>query len=120
MKEASEPSKPVLGKRPDYQGLLDQLETRIERDVTRPGTLDVLSLRLFALHRQRSRLGHVTGVDERVSATGQHIETEPLVAAEVTARPSAPSAVRSSTPSAVSWKMANNRLQSWLGRRKNG
>lgn len=112
MKEASDPGKPALRKRPEFQSLLDQLDTKIERDVSSPSVLNVLSLRLLALHRQRNRQGHVTVGNERDSPTVRETGTGPLVTPKVTTAPT--------TPADVPGKMTTNKLQSWLSRRSKG
>jgi len=112
MKEASDPDKPALRKRSEFRSLLDQLDTKIESDVSSPSVLYVLSLRLLALHRQRNRQGHVTVGNERGSPTVREIGTGQPVSPKVTTAVTA--------PADVPGRMTINKLQSWLSRRSQG
>jgi hypothetical protein len=109
MKEVSDSDKPALRKRPEYQSLLDQLETTIERDVSGPGVLNILSLRLLALNRQRSQLH--TPADEQVDQKEDNISSHSVAVPDVL--------TPNMAPSSVAKKMTTNKLQSWLSRRKN-
>ena len=112
MKEANDSGEPALRKRHEFQSLLDQLDIRIERDVSSPSDLNILSLRLLALHQQRNRQGHVTVGNERDSLTIRETGTGPLVTPKITTGPA--------TPADVPGRMITNKLQSWLSRRSKG
>lgn len=57
MTNSSEIDKQLLGRRPEFRSLLDQLEAKIEHDIGNPYALDSLTLRLWGLAAQQDKLG---------------------------------------------------------------
>ena len=109
MKYSDDSSNPTLRQRPDFQSLLDQLETKIEHEGASPGALNVLSLRLLALHRQRARLGKTISSGEQL--IGSKAKAAP-------ASPEIPSVQEPTSPAALSKTMPTNKLQFWLRRQR--
>ena len=104
MTDFNHTDKPALRQRPEFQSLLDQLDTKFVHEVDSPGVLNVLSLRLFALHRQRGRLGRTTASNEQ--ASNREAETIPEIKAP------------NITPSDISKKVTTNKFQLWLSRKR--
>lgn len=102
-------------RRPDFLRLLDQLEPTIEHSRGSRGVLNVLSLRLLALDRQRAHLGQPATCIRHADIPEVPEQVTPLVMPE--APVSETSSVSDTEQTAVPRKLPTNKWQSWLCRR---
>jgi hypothetical protein len=59
MTKPSDARKLSISRRPEFRSLLDQLETKIEHDISDPGAFAALTRRLILLDKQREKLGEI-------------------------------------------------------------